>query len=121
MTARWKHFISRNGLTLCPNTRMNTGNFNKAYQFCPHFCKFKGIIDARIDPSQRKAGNPFAKHDCKHTIKKDVLLCEYIEGGLKLKNLIMTQTVDDKKILSVIKQVLLAMLKLRNFATCFIF
>ena len=81
---------------------------NAISEFCPHFCKYKGVIQARIDPTRRKSGNPFADGDCKHTVKKDVLLCQHIDGDVKLRNLIMTPTVNDRVIISAIKQVLLA-------------
>ena len=95
-----------NHLALHEGTVMK--GLNDISEYCPHFCKYKGVIQARIDPTRRKSGNPFAENGCKHTVKKDVLLCQHIDGDVKLRNLIMTPTVSDRIIISSIKQVLLA-------------
>ena len=82
---------------------------NQISAFCPHFCKFVGTINCEVEPKCRKAGNPF-KIESKYPIKKDVLLCEYIDKSYKFYNYIKSTNIDEKILYSTIKQVLMAIL-----------
>lgn len=83
---------------------------NSIQRYCPHFCEMYGIITVDTDPKNRKTGNPFELSETKHPIKKDVLISEYIDDGMKMyahiKDLKHT---DDEVIYSSIKQVLMAL------------
>lgn len=74
--------------------------------FCPHFCRGIGGLITEVDPENSKKENLF--FPSKHTIKKEVLLMEYIENGSKFYNYIKSPKVPDNLIFSAIKQVLLA-------------
>lgn len=81
---------------------------NDISPYCLHFCKVIGIITTDVDPSCRKRGNPFDKK-CKRRIKKDVILCEYIEKSSKFYTYIRAEDkISEKVLYSTIKQVLLA-------------
>lgn len=83
--------------------------------YCPHFCKYVGSIMCDVDPHIRKSGNPFNIKDIKYPIKKEVLLCEYINKSYKLYNYIKSiDKINDDVIYSTIKQVLMAITIAQN-------
>ncbi len=86
------------------------GGLNSISSYCPHYCKYIGNIMCDVDPSVRKVGNPFLTDGIKYTIKKEVLLCEYIEKSYKLYNYIRSDKIPEEVIYSTIKQVLLAII-----------
>ena len=82
---------------------------NEIAAFCPHFCKYIGTINTKIDPKSRKVGNPF-NIETKYPIEKEVLLCDYIDKSYKLYNYIKAsnEKINENILYSTIKQVLLA-------------
>lgn len=75
--------------------------------FCPHFCKVYGTLRCSVDPCKRKSGNPFDTEG-KTSIKKEVLLMEYVNNAPKLCSYIKSSKIPENIIYSSIKQVLLA-------------
>ena len=82
---------------------------NDIASFCPHFCKFIGSIIAKVEPKLRKEGNPF-KIETNHPIKKEVLLCDYVDKSYKFFSYIKATNdkINEEVLYSTIKQVLLA-------------
>ena len=81
---------------------------NKLSLYCPHFCRSFGIISCQVDPKCRKEGNPF-NSDSTYLIKKDVLLCEFINESCKFYNYIRAvNDISENVLFSTVKQVLLA-------------
>ena len=80
---------------------------NEIAGFCHNFCKYIGSILCDVDPNRRKAGNPF-ESDCKYSIEKEVLLMQNIENACQFSKLIRLETSSDDELISIVKQVLLA-------------
>jgi hypothetical protein len=78
---------------------------NEVSQFCPHFCKGIGLITSEVEPS-RKSKNPFDIKS-KYPIKKEILLCEFIENSSKFYNYIKSSKIDENMLYSTIKQILM--------------
>ena len=76
------------------------------HSYCPHFCKYFGLKNIKVNGNYRKTDNPF-QITCKHPITTDVVLMEYIDGK-KLYSLIKNKSISDDLLFSSIKQVLLA-------------
>jgi hypothetical protein len=98
-------------MSQCINFLVNHENnimrsLNNISKYCPHFCKSVGIITTSTEPN-RKSKNPF-EIKSKYSIKKEVLLCEYIEKSHKFYNYIKTLTIDEEILYSIVKQVLMA-------------
>jgi hypothetical protein len=79
---------------------------NQMINYCPHFCKGIGSFQSEINPKCRREGNPFHIENIK--VKKDVLLCEYIDNSTKFYNYIRSDKVAEDVLYSTVKQVLLA-------------
>lgn len=80
---------------------------NDLAAFCPHFCKSIGNIVCRVDPKTQKGENPFNTQS-KYTIKKEALLCEYIDKSCKFYNYIRApDRISEDVLYSSVKQVLL--------------
>jgi hypothetical protein len=80
---------------------------NSLIPYCPHFCKGIGTFECKVNPKCRKEGNPFNTEGVH--VKKEVMLCEYIENSTKFYNYIRaTNRVHENILYSTIKQVLLA-------------
>lgn len=75
--------------------------------YCPHFCKGFGDIICDVEPKCNKQGNPFELKS-KYSIKKEALLCEYIDRSCKFYNYIRSEKVSEEILYSTIKQVLMA-------------
>lgn len=77
--------------------------------FCPHFCIAYDNVQLPIhyEFTERRQ-DPFEQ--CKLPIYLDVLMMEYIEDAISLSDFIVDPKVEFKQILSVIKQVLVALL-----------
>jgi hypothetical protein len=85
---------------------------NEISSYCPHFCRSYGIEICKIDPRAKKnKGCPFAEEGkVEHPIKKEVLLCEYVDRSCKFYNYIRAvERVDEDVLYAVIKQVLMAL------------
>jgi hypothetical protein len=95
-----------NYLSKHENEIMN--GLNELSSFCAHFCRGIGTIQCEIEPRHKKRINPF-EITSKYPIKKEVLLCEYIDGR-KFSDLIDDKNVDEDLIYSSIKQVLMALI-----------
>lgn len=80
---------------------------NMIAPYCPHYCRIVGVIECDIDPINRKRGNPFALVS-KYTIKKHVLLCEYIDESVKLSTYLRSSKVNHDAVYATIKQTLMA-------------
>lgn len=81
---------------------------NQLSPYCLHFCKSVGVIQCDVDPSVKKNENPFLKNE-KYQIKKDVLLCEYIDKSCKFYNFIRAvEKIPEDILYSTIKQILMA-------------
>jgi hypothetical protein len=92
---------------LVQHERVVMEGLNKLSPFCPHFVKSFGYIQVKVDPKNRKTGNPF-DITTKYPIKKDALLCEYLGNSCKFYNYIRSKKVDEDILYSTVKQVLLA-------------
>ena len=77
-------------------------------EYCPHFCKTKGIYRARINPNFREATNVFDLKNVKTPIEVDVLLMEYIEKGIKFCRYILNNKVDEEVLFSIMKQTMMS-------------
>lgn len=75
--------------------------------YCPHFCKLIGNILCEVDPKSGKTKNPF-NSEAKYKIKKETMLCEYIDKSSKFYNYIRSNKISEDILYSTIKQVLLA-------------
>lgn len=81
---------------------------NEIASFCPHYCKSFGTILCKVNPKIRKEGNPF-EISSTSTIKKEVLLCEFIDKSYKFYNYIRAKdTIKEDILYSTVKQILLA-------------
>ena len=97
-------------------------DLTKISMFCPNFCRVYGTLTALINPDKNldKDENPFIVDDSLKykPIEKNILLMEYIEDAPKFCNYIKSSQIQDKIIISIIKQTLLAILlsqKLKSF------
>ena len=81
---------------------------NDLGSYCPHFCRFVGKIESEVDPSKKKNGNPF-NQETKYSVKKEILLCEYLKNSSKFYNYIKSPKINDEILFSTIKQILLAL------------
>lgn len=79
---------------------------NDIAPYCPHFCKTIGSINCDVNPKYRSESNPFDTQN-KKCIKKETLLCEYIEKSNKFCNYIKSKRISDDMLFSNIKQVLM--------------
>ena len=80
---------------------------NNIVPYCPHFCKGIGFFESEINPKCRREGNPFLVESTR--VKKEVMLCEYIENSTKFYNYIRApDKVSENILYSTVKQVLLA-------------
>lgn len=97
-----------NHLVLHESTVMS--GLNEISSYCPHFCKFVGIIKTKTDPQNRKKGNPFLL-ETEYPITQEVLLCEYIENSNKFYSYIKSSNdkIREDILYSTIKQVILAL------------
>ena len=81
---------------------------NELSPYCPHFCKSFGSFICQTDPRSGKKGNPFNTKS-KYPIKKEVLLCEFIDKSCKFYNYIRAvDRINEDVLYSSIKQVLMA-------------
>ena len=81
---------------------------NELSPYCPHFCKSFGSFLCQTDPRSGKKGNPFNTKS-KYPIKKEVLLCEFIDKSCKFYNYIRAvDRINEDVLYSSIKQVLMA-------------
>ena len=81
---------------------------NDLATYCPHFCKSVGSILCKVDPKIKKKGNPF-NTEAKYPIRKEALLCEFIDKSCKFYNYIRAvDRISEDVLYSSIKQVLLA-------------
>ncbi len=97
-----------NYLTQHELTIMN--GLNSLAGYCPHFCKSLGSITCKIDPKINKHSNPFDTRHAKHTIDKEVMLCEYIDKSYKFYNYIRSvDKISEDVLYSTVKQVLMAL------------
>jgi hypothetical protein len=92
---------------LIQHERLIMDGLNQLSPFCPHFVRSLGIVQTTVDPKNRKSGNPF-DISTKYPIKKDALLCEYLNNSCKFYNYIRSQKVDEDVLYSTVKQVLMA-------------
>lgn len=83
------------------------GGLNDLSGYCPHFCKLVGNILCEVDPKSGKTKNPF-NSEAKYKIKKETMLCEYIDKSCKFYNYIRSDKISEDVLYSTIKQVLLA-------------
>ena len=85
-------------------------SLNDLRSYCPHFCKSYGILECKRNPKYGKqVSDPFKiTEDIKYLIKEDVVLIENIEKSTKLYNYIYSDKISENIIISIIKQVLLA-------------
>lgn len=81
---------------------------NDISRYCPHFCRSIGSITCKLDPRNRKSGNPFLSSS-KYLIEKEVLLCEFIDKSTKFYNYIRSSKIHEDVLYSSIKQVLLSL------------
>lgn len=83
--------------------------------FCPHFCKCIGTIETSVNCENNKEENPFDTDNCKHSINKKILLCEYVEKSCKFYNYIRAvEKISEDVLYSSIKQVLLGLAIAQN-------
>lgn len=75
--------------------------------YVPHYCKVYGCIKTKINPQNRKEGNPFDLN-CDKTITKNVLLMEHLTNAPKFYSYIKSDKISEEIIYSTIKQVLMA-------------
>ena len=81
---------------------------NELSPYCPQFCKSFGSIICSTDTIAGKKGNPFSTKSG-HPIKKEVLLCEFIDNSCKFYNYIRAvDRIKEDVLYSTIKQVLMA-------------
>ena len=81
---------------------------NSLSSYCPHFCRSVGTILCQVEPKCKKQDNPF-KIISKHPIKKEALLCEFIDKSCKFYNYIRSDRISEDVLYSTVKQVLLAL------------
>lgn len=93
-------------LTIHENTIMK--GLNDLSNFCPHFCKSYGLINAEVSPVIKKRANPF-NNTYRYPIRKDILLMEYIEDSNIFYEYIKSKEIDEMILYSNIKQILLAL------------
>ena len=80
---------------------------NEMAHYCLHFCKSVGTIVCDVDPKSTKTSNPFDIKS-KYPIKKEALLCEYIDKSCKFYNYIRSpDKIPEDVLYSTIKQVLM--------------
>ena len=88
------------------STVMN--GLNSLSTYCPHFCCSVGTILCDVEPKCKKQDNPF-NIISKHPIKKEALLCEFIDKSCKFYNYIRSDRISEDILYSTVKQVLLAL------------
>jgi len=83
---------------------------NDISKYCPHFCRYYGSEICSVDPKAKKNKDcPFSEVGDSHTIKKEFLLCEYVDRSCKFYNYIRAvDKIEEDILYSVIKQVLMA-------------
>lgn len=77
-------------------------------KYCPHFMKGFGVIKCDVEPKYKKTSNPF-KIVSKYPIKKDLLLCEFLDKSAKFYNYIKSKNIHEDVLYSQVKQVLMAL------------
>ena len=82
---------------------------NELSPYCPHFCRSFGTLLCSTDPRSGKKGNPFSTK-AEYPIKKEVLLCEFIDKSCKFYNYIRAvDRIKEDVLYSSVKQVLMAL------------
>ena len=81
---------------------------NTLSSYCPHFCRSIGTILCDVEPKCKKQDNPFNILS-KHPIKKEALLCEFIDKSCKFYNYIRSDRISEDVLYSTVKQVILAL------------
>jgi hypothetical protein len=76
--------------------------------YCPHFCRTKGIYRGRINPNFRDCENVFDIENVKTPIEVDVLLMELIDGGRKFCRYIINNKVEEEVLFSIMKQTMIS-------------
>lgn len=90
---------------------------NNLREYCPHFSYCLGIFTDKVSPEFRKAANPF-NYGKSYAVNTDILVTEYIKDGRKFCSFIKNKRISEDIILSIVKQVLLAIMiaqKKQNF------
>jgi hypothetical protein len=88
---------------------VNIGNaLSELIDFCPHFCRVYGGTMARVAPDIKKGDNPFNLKNIKYPLEREILLMEYLDHCTKLSSYIRSERISIGKIMSAIKQVLIA-------------
>jgi hypothetical protein len=76
------------------------------HKYCPHFMRpIDYVENVEVDPKS-KHGNPFEPG--KYPVRKDVIVLEYVAEASKMFNYIRSKSISDDILVSLIKQVLLA-------------
>jgi len=99
--------LSQNINYLIHHEKIVMSCLNQISSFCHNFCKSIGTILCDVDPNKRKSGNPF-ENDSKYSIEKEVLLMENIKDTCQFSKLIRTESSSEDELISIVKQVLLA-------------
>lgn len=86
----------------------------KELSFCPHFCKLIGMLPCITIQSFSKQPNPFLILPNSRQIQNNFLLMEYIEDSYKLYNYIRSDKISDIIIMSLLKQILCAIIIAQN-------
>lgn len=94
-------------------------SLNELSSHCPHFCKIIGNLSCNVNVKLCKTeSNPFISHNnnTKHSLKKEILLTEYLENSYKFFNYIRANDnkVPEKILYSSIKQILIAISLAQN-------
>lgn len=82
-------------------------DINKLNKYCRNFCRSIGIIQCEVDILSSKDSNPFSTTK-NNKVVKDIILYEYIDG-ITLTKAIQSKTISKHGILSLLKQVVLAL------------
>jgi hypothetical protein len=88
-------------------------DLNDISDFCPHFPRFLGMFSCFIDPTKDKRANPF-EYISRYRIEKECLLMEYIDNAKKFYDYILTSSVQENALYSIIKQTLAGVLIAQN-------
>lgn len=80
---------------------------NRLATYFPHFCRVYGGTVMSVNPKIRGKGNPFDLSNVSHPVLREVCLMEKIEGK-KLSRYLSSSVVKKDVLVSLIKQVLLA-------------
>ena len=98
---------------LIEHEQLIMSSLNELSSFCPHFCRTFGILSCEIAPKHSYKTNPFKASSKDTIIKKDVIIQELIDG-VKFSELIRNRTISEEILLSIVKQILLAILIAQN-------